>query len=261
MRFFGREKKGLPGRRLHVHHRRVLGVRLRCDQLAPGFLLTDVAHGREVHDERDGPFIAFQKPAEVPGQEGCILGLALGSPVPLLRPTSGGWSFHPRKQSFIRFQRGHGALPIRPVYRRWPSWVATAGPFITTAGCWSGLHPGMTFNFGDFLSLLLALGIALHVLGVGNSAGGWTRSLDGGPAGLGRFFFLAAALAFEPPPRVAPSTPGRWGFFTSCGPRDVIPSCADRGPEFQPEVHAAIHCSPWRVLRLRHRQMLIGRKC
>ncbi|MFA7094724.1 MAG: EamA family transporter, partial [Thermovirgaceae bacterium] len=54
-------------------------------------------------------------------------------------------------------------------YRRWPSKIATVGAFLTTAGLLvMAFTPGMTFNFGDFLSLVLAFGIALHVLAVGN---------------------------------------------------------------------------------------------
>ena len=129
-------------------------------------------------------------------------------------------------------------------YRRWPSWVATAGAFITTAGLLvMAFTPGMTFNFGDFLSLLLALGIALHVLGVGNLS----RRMD--PVALtvvqlasAGFFFLAAALAFESAPDIASIDPrALLGLLYVVVLVTVIPFLVQTvAQRFSPEVHAAI---------------------
>ncbi|HOC81815.1 MAG: EamA-like transporter family protein [Synergistetes bacterium ADurb.Bin155] len=129
-------------------------------------------------------------------------------------------------------------------YRRWPSWVATAGAFITTAGLLvMAFTPGMTFNFGDFLSLVLALGIALHVLGVGNLS----RRMD--PVALtvvqlssAGFFFLATALVFESPPHVASIDPrALLGLLYVVVLVTVIPFLVQTvAQRFSPEVHAAI---------------------
>jgi len=129
-------------------------------------------------------------------------------------------------------------------YRRWPSWVATAGAFITTAGLLvMAFTPGMTFNFGDFLSLVLALGIALHVLGVGNLS----RRMD--PVALtvvqlssAGFIFLATALVFESPPHVASIDPrALLGLLYVVVLVTVIPFLVQTvAQRFSPEVHAAI---------------------
>ena len=76
----------------------------------------------------------------------------------------------PGKQSFIA---GSNVVMVpfiyALIYRKMPSLIATAGAFLTTAGLLiMAFTPGMSFNFGDYLSLLLAFGCALHVLFVGN---------------------------------------------------------------------------------------------
>ncbi len=192
-------------------------------------------------------FLIFKGRLKYLGRKDVFLGLALGFLL-FLSFAAHIWGLvfsTPGKQSFISASN----VVMVPFlfalfYRRWPSWVATAGAFITTAGLLvMAFTPGMTFNFGDFLSLLLALGIALHVLGVGNLS----RRMD--PAALtvvqlasAGFFFLAAALAFEPPPRVATIDPrALLGLLYVVVLVTVIPFLVQTvAQRFSPEVHAAI---------------------
>jgi drug/metabolite transporter (DMT)-like permease len=103
--------------------------------------------------------------------------------------------------------------------------------------------PGMTFNVGDALSLLLAFGIALHVLAVGNLS----RRMD--PVALtvvqmaaAGFILIFSAAFFEPLPffRDVPMTV--WGgilyvvLFVTVIPF-LIQTVAQR---YSPETHAAI---------------------
>ena len=166
------------------------------------------------------------------------------SPVPSFAAHIWGWFSTPGKQSFISASN----VVMVPFlfalfYRSGPPGRHGRGLPITTAGCWSWPSPGMTFNLGDFLSLLLALGIALHVLGVGN------LSRRMAPAALtvvqlasAGFFFLAAALAFEPPPRVATIDPrALLGLLYVVVLVTVIPFLVQTvAQRFSPEVHAAI---------------------
>ena len=75
----------------------------------------------------------------------------------------------PGKQAFIQ----SSSVALVPLlyglwYGRWPSRVATLGALITTAGLFVlGFTPGMLFNAGDALSLLLAFLVALNVMAVG----------------------------------------------------------------------------------------------
>ncbi len=181
------------------------------------------------------------------GRKDIFLGLALGFLL-FLSFAAHIWGLvfsTPGKQSFISASN----VVMVPFlfalfYRRWPSWVATVGAFITTAGLLvMAFTPGMTFNFGDFLSLLLALGIALHVLGVGNLS----RRMDPvaltvvqlASAGLS---FLTTALVFEPIPRVASIDPRAllWLLYVVTFVT-VIPFLVQTvAQRFSPEVHAAI---------------------
>ncbi len=129
-------------------------------------------------------------------------------------------------------------------YRRWPSIIATVGAFLTTAGLLvMAFTPGMTFNFGDFLSLVLAFGIALHVLVVGNLS----RRMD--PIALtviqlasATVFLLASAIFFEPFPDVSAIAPAALlGLVYVAVFVTVIPFLVQTvAQRFSPEVHAAI---------------------
>jgi len=192
-------------------------------------------------------FLIFKGRLKYLGRKDVFLGLALGFLL-FLSFAAHIWGLvfsTPGKQSFISASN----VVMVPFlfalfYRRWPSWVATAGAFITTAGLLvMAFTPGMTFNFGDFLSLLLALGIALHVLGVGNLS----RRMD--PVALtvvqlasAGFFFLAAALAFESAPDIASIDPrALLGLLYVVVLVTVIPFLVQTvAQRFSPEVHAAI---------------------
>jgi drug/metabolite transporter (DMT)-like permease len=129
-------------------------------------------------------------------------------------------------------------------YRRLPSVIATLGAFLTTAGLLvMAFTPGITFNFGDFLSLVLAFGIALHVLAVGNLS----RRMD--PIALtviqlstATVLFLVTAMAFEPFPDLRTLAPGvLWGILYVAVFVTVIPFLVQTvAQRFSPEVHAAI---------------------
>jgi len=151
----------------------------------------------------------------------------------------------PGKQSFIA---GSNVVMVPFLfalfYRRMPSIIATAGAVLTTAGLLvMAFTPGMTFNVGDALSLLLAFGIALHVLAVGNLS----RRMD--PVALtvvqmaaAGFLLIVTAAFFEPLPffRGVPSMV--WGgilyvvLFVTVIPF-LIQTVAQR---YSPETHAAI---------------------
>jgi drug/metabolite transporter (DMT)-like permease len=191
--------------------------------------------------------LLFKNRLKYLGRKDIFLGVALGFLL-FLSFAAHIWGLvfsTPGKQSFISASN----VVMVPFlfalfYRRWPSWVATAGAFITTAGLLvMAFTPGMTFNFGDFLSLVLALGIALHVLGVGNLS----RRMD--PVALTvvqlastGFFFLATALVFEPPPHVASMDPrALLGLLYVVVLVTVIPFLVQTvAQRFSPEVHAAI---------------------
>ncbi|WP_300524977.1 DMT family transporter [Aminiphilus sp.] len=130
------------------------------------------------------------------------------------------------------------------LYRRWPGAVATVAALLTTAGLLvMAFTPSMVWGMGDGLSLLLALGIALHVLIVGNLS----RRMD--PVGLtgvqmavtAVFLVLAAAL-FEPMPHFGALPPKIWGgvvYVALCV--TAIPFLVQNvAQRYSPEIHAAI---------------------
>jgi drug/metabolite transporter (DMT)-like permease len=151
----------------------------------------------------------------------------------------------PGKQSFIA---GSNVVMVPFLfalfYRRMPSIIATAGAVLTTAGLLvMAFTPGMTFNVGDALSLLLAFGIALHVLAVGNLS----RRMD--PVALtvvqmaaAGFLLIVTAAFFEPLPFFRGVPPMVWGgilyvvLFVTVIPF-LIQTVAQR---YSPETHAAI---------------------
>jgi drug/metabolite transporter (DMT)-like permease len=99
------------------------------------------------------------------------------------------------------------------LYRTRPPLRATAGAALTSLGLLAmAFTPGMRFNFGDFLSLLLAFCCAFHVLAVGWAA----RRMDTAALATGQLLgsgtlCLLAALAFETTPTWS-SLPGEaWG--------------------------------------------------
>lgn len=174
---------------------------------------------------------------------GCLLGLLLS--VTFVFHIMGLVFTSPGKQSFIASSN----VVMVPFlfalfYRRWPSMIATLGAFLTTAGLLvMAFTPGMTFNLGDLLSLILAVGIALHVLATGNLS----RRMD--PVALtvvmlssATFFLLAFASIFEPFPDFALVDPkALWGVLYVAVFVTVIPFLVQTmAQRFSPEVHAAI---------------------
>jgi drug/metabolite transporter (DMT)-like permease len=151
----------------------------------------------------------------------------------------------PGKQSFIA---GSNVVIVPFLYalfyRRMPSIIATAGAVLTTVGLLvMAFTPGMTFNVGDALSLLLAFGIALHVLAVGNLS----RRMD--PVALtvvqmaaAGFILIFSAAFFEPLPFFRDVPMAAWGgilyvvLFVTVIPF-LIQTVAQR---YSPETHAAI---------------------
>lgn len=95
------------------------------------------------------------------------------------------------------------------IYRKRPSAWLFAGAGLTTAGLLvMGFTPGMAFNFGDFLSFLMAVFYALQVI----SSEYCARRVD--PARLVALHIImlsavltALALIFEPLPKISDFTP------------------------------------------------------
>ncbi|HPD97483.1 MAG TPA: DMT family transporter [Synergistales bacterium] len=129
-------------------------------------------------------------------------------------------------------------------YRKLPSIIATVGAFLTTAGLLvMAFTPGMRFNLGDFFSLVLAFGIALHVLSVGNLS----RRMD--PIALtvvqlvsATLVLLFSALIFEPFPDFTAVDPrALWGVLYVAVFVTVIPFLVQTmAQRYSPEIHAAI---------------------
>ncbi len=99
------------------------------------------------------------------------------------------------------------------LYRKRPTARLFAGAGITTAGLLvMGFTPGMEFNFGDFLSFLMAVSYALQVIASEYCA----RRVDPSRLTALHIIMLAAvltalALIFEPLPRLSDFTPGICG--------------------------------------------------
>ncbi len=129
-------------------------------------------------------------------------------------------------------------------YRKLPSIIATVGAFLTTAGLLvMAFTPGMRFNLGDLFSLVLAFGIALHVLSVGNLS----RRMD--PIALtvvqlvsATLVLLFSALIFEPFPDFTAVDPrALWGVLYVAVFVTVIPFLVQTmAQRYSPEIHAAI---------------------
>lgn len=174
---------------------------------------------------------------------GCLLGALLAGTfvahiIGLLFTTPG-------KQSFIT---GSYVVMV-PIlyalfYRKMPSLVATVGAVLATAGLLvMGFTPGMSFNLGDALSLLLALGCALHVLFVGNLS----RRID--PAALTLLQMVSASVILtvsasliEPFPSFRAVPLKAWlGIFYVVLFVTVIPFLMQTiAQRYSPEVHAAV---------------------
>ncbi|MDO9509470.1 MAG: DMT family transporter [Thermovirgaceae bacterium] len=174
---------------------------------------------------------------------GCLLGLLLS--ITFVAHIMGLVFTTPGKQSFIASSN----VVMVPFlfalfYKKWPSIIATAGAFLTTAGLLiMAFTPGLTFNFGDFLSLILAFGIALHVLAVGNLS----RRMDPVALTVVQLFtatvlLSVSAAVFEPFPDFAAVAPkALWGILYVVVFVTVIPFLVQTvAQRFSPEVHAAI---------------------
>jgi drug/metabolite transporter (DMT)-like permease len=151
----------------------------------------------------------------------------------------------PGKQSFIA---GSNVVMVPFLYalfyKRLPSLLATLGAFVTTVGLLvMAFTPGMSFNLGDGLSLLLAVGIAFHVLLVGNLS----RRMD--PVALtvvqlfaSGVFLLTLSLVLEPIPHFGDVSPKVWwgiGYIVAFV--TVIPFFIQTvAQRYSPETHAAI---------------------
>lgn len=151
----------------------------------------------------------------------------------------------PGKQSFIA---GSNVVMVpfiyALIYRKMPSLIATAGAFLTTAGLLiMAFTPGMSFNFGDYLSLLLAFGCALHVLFVGNLS----RKMD--PIALtvvqiasASLILTVLALFLEPLPPFGEVPSKAWlGILYVAVFVTVIPFLIQTvAQRYSPEIHAAV---------------------
>ena len=148
------------------------------------------------------------------------------------------------KQSFIA---GASVALVPFVYaafhRTWPRRPALWGALVTTLGLLVlAFTPGMAFNFGDLLSLLMAATVALHVVLCG------VCIRDHPPLAVatvqilcGAGIFLAGALFFEPVPSL-PLPSDLWGslLFLALG-ATVFPfgvQCV--AMRYTHEVHAGI---------------------
>jgi len=151
----------------------------------------------------------------------------------------------PGKQSFI--QCVHVVMVpafYALLYRRSPGLLNFLGAVITTIGLFiMAFTPGMSFNSGDLLSLVLALFIALHVLAVGN----FCRRMD--PLGLGVVQFLSATVIivvfagiFEPVPDFGLLPGSFWrGLIYVILMVTVLPFLVQPvAQRFSPDTHAAI---------------------
>ena len=130
------------------------------------------------------------------------------------------------------------------IYRVWPSRCAFMAAGLTTLGILTmAFTPGMQFNLGDTFSLILAFGVAMHCIFVGNL----TRKMDScALAALqisgAAVCFLVSALLLEPFPAFANGGSDLlWGIpyvalFVTVIPF-LIQTVAQR---YSPEVHAAI---------------------
>jgi drug/metabolite transporter (DMT)-like permease len=192
-------------------------------------------------------WVVFRKRVMQLGRKDLFLGVLLGGllAASFVAHILGLLFTTPGKQSFIA---GSNVVMVPFLYalfyRRMPSIIATVGAVLTTVGLLvMAFTPGMTFNVGDALSLLLAFGIALHVLAVGNLS----RRMD--PVALtvvqmaaAGFILIFSAAFFEPLPffRDVPMTV--WGgilyvvLFVTVIPF-LIQTVAQR---YSPETHAAI---------------------
>jgi drug/metabolite transporter (DMT)-like permease len=133
---------------------------------------------------------------------------------------------------------------VAAIYRRRPSGWAFSAATLTSLGLLvMAFTPGMRFNLGDFLSLLLAVCVAFHVLAVG-----WaSRRMDPLALATGQLLgsggiCLIAALFLEPVPLWTGLAPDAWGALTflvlfPSVAAFIIQSVAQR---FTSETHAAI---------------------
>lgn len=129
------------------------------------------------------------------------------------------------------------------LYRKWPGWMATSAAAVTTAGLLvMAFSPNMALNFGDALSLVLALLVAIQVILVGYCA----RRMD--PIALASVqmlvtcaLLLPLAVFFEPLP-TAQALSGAWKgiLFLAAGPTVFAFVVQSMAQKYAPETHAAI---------------------
>ncbi len=151
----------------------------------------------------------------------------------------------PGKQAFIQ----SSSVAMVPLlyglwYGRWPSRPATLGAIVTTVGLFVlGFTPGMLFNAGDALSVLLAFLVALNVMMVGYLS----RRMDPLALALAQILSCTALLVVgawgcEPWPRWGELGTWQWqalGFLAVFV--TVIPFLVQNvAQKYAPEVHAAI---------------------
>lgn len=151
----------------------------------------------------------------------------------------------PGKQGFIQ-STSVIMVPIfyAILYKRSPGILGFLGAILTTLGLLiMAFTPGMTFNLGDTLSMVLALFVAFNVLAVGN----FSRRMD--PLGYAVVSFISSAaiitafaLLFEPFPRLTGLGSPFWGSLTyvilmvTVGPFLIQPMAQ----RYSPETHASI---------------------
>jgi drug/metabolite transporter (DMT)-like permease len=129
------------------------------------------------------------------------------------------------------------------LYRKWPGWMATSAAAVTTVGLLvMAFSPNMALNFGDALSLVLSLLVAIQVIVVGYCA----RRMD--PIAFASVqmlvtcaLLLPLAILFEPfPARQAFADSWKGILFLAAGPTVFAFVVQSMAQKHAPETHAAI---------------------
>ena len=151
----------------------------------------------------------------------------------------------PGKQGFIQ-STSVIMVPVfySIIYRKSPGLFGFVGALLTTLGLLvMAFTPGMTFNLGDTLSLVLALFVAFNVISVGN----FSRRMD--PLGYAVVSFLSSAviitffaILFEPFPNLTGLGSSFWinlGYVIIMV--TVVPFLIQpMAQRYSPDTHAAI---------------------
>lgn len=128
--------------------------------------------------------------------------------------------------------------------RKWPSFLSLAAALVTSAGLMvMAFTPGMSFNFGDLMNLLMAFSTALAIILIG----AFSRRMD--PFALAAeftiftaFFLVALAFLFEPFPHLTALSAKAWKEMAVVSVGGTVLACAIQciAQKYSPETHAAI---------------------